>query len=1662
MVKAAPNSVDWVAEGASYLEWTRKPEVHMLHVSGPPGSGITVLASHVVKLALEERKYRDTTVLRFVFDKHSAQARTPESALVSLCHQLLLARPWLFRLVRPLCEFLLEQGMFTRKVMWPLLRSLLQHAAGGSATTYCALYAVHECEEPLEELIVGLGGIALVKTLVTTDDVYASQKHAWSDSSSSRRIRWRGEDGRWDVQAVARANVDRIAREKPLWTELKEDIVEALCAPPRSHLTAMHRLVLLQWSDDGQSTRAALRKRLDGVIRSTRTSTCTSNDDIDAAPDAAPTAAPTLEAWPWHEHVRDMWVLSALRWAMHAVRPLATTELAVAVALEELGVPSTTSEGRQRLLAHVSRDLVSDLLRKAPPLVQLVGNCVVPVHRRLRASLYGHDDTRAGHFSDPHYAILTSCLEYLKWATLDHHHHRRHHNHDLSDGIVLQGALVDYASAHWPEHYRHVAASNKLEADSSVRDFLADADHFDRWARLYREHERPLPDEPGCLGSPTQAICHLGYEDMLDLSAFRGEVLADHREDLRLALDHAVQGGHAKVVALLLDVGARSDRAIRLAARCGRNDLIDALLDIDPGGLAQAGEGGYTALHHAACHGHETSVELLVRRNAELLNVCTADGSSALCLATKSGQVSVVTSLVRLGADWATKDTSGYDALHLAARGGFSDIIDVLLPLGADPHLKGGPNDNTAVHLAVRFHHLMTLRKLLHSTRDTGLQNSKSYTPLHVAAKEGFLPIIQALIEAAAKAPTVEGRVESEEGGVEQKDYSSQPLILAPIGPATPLQLAVKRGHVEAVKMLLAHRVFRDKADCNQALFMATAEGLDEVVHEIMAHGVSLDAEDTYGNTLLHEAVRGNHIKVLLELLDRERAKMDKPNHDSATPLHVAAEMGSLAMVYNLLDHGANPDPKTREGNTPLHLAAHRGHRLVVRELQKHTKTIDHKNKAKDTALALAIGGGHTAIVKDLLRASNGDEVKFPFHHRAILEQETVLRALLESGDWDCNMSAEHHLQTPLQVAIKHDLLSAVKLLLSHNADVHAKATYSVNGQTPLHMAARRGATNIVDLLLGHGADIGQADKNGQTPLFAASQAGHVDTVKRLLANVPQDIVNQPDRRGWTALFVSATQNAEIARMLLEAHASPNIETYTSKLTPLARAAFNDSRVEVVRHLLAAKADPNRPDADGETAVHRAAIGGSVEIMKLLIRAKANINTQRTDGYTPLQLAIINKKSKVAELLFDQPSISANIFTEKNGIVLMKAAQTGFTGIVERLLKNDSGDNRVEGVPHAVLVDAVKGGDELMVKLLLDHGAQVRVPGEPDSNVLFTVLYNFGSSGLAIFKRLLDTDADAMNDVNSKGDSVLRVAVARGVERVVEHLVDRDANTNQEKGGKEDLALSVARSGPWQTVAALLKLKSSPQSPSNKDRFGRGPLAVAIHAGNKVVAQNLVGEEVVDVNHQDHAGRTPLISSVLKLGSLVPVLLAVHGIRINVQDTEGKTALIHACILNDSESVRQLLDAKADTTVVDCRNRGPLYWACRMGSMDVFEQVLRKVQDEGQSSDYSSQRDAALCAAVASNKPTFVEILLGPDNDIPWSLPFDDGWTPLYTAQQYKLAWAESRLQNAYFTADKKQPVRLPSAWSNSDKTVNLKNHPDTNCITALGKSRLTDWFSMR
>ena len=218
------------------------------------------------------------------------------------------------------------------------------------------------------------------------------------------------------------------------------------------------------------------------------------------------------------------------------------------------------------------------------------------------------------------------------------------------------------------------------------------------------------------------------------------------------------------------------------------------------------------------------------------------------------------------------------------------------------------------------------------------------------------------------------------------------------------------------------------------------------------------------------------------------RALIDKSDVNAAdssgmTALHYGVR--DLAKVQVLLEHGANPNAKTRQGQTPLLIAASTAGSLqIIRALAAKGADPKAAGPGGRNGLTLAAGADDMAMVQYFL--DQGLDVNSSY--RTDKEGYTAL------------MAASAQLNTPM-----------VRLLLQKGADVN-KATFgapsvkngplALNGLTALMMAVPYGSPELVRVLLDAKASVRVRDVRGMTPLMlaVASENQDPEVVKLLLA----------------------------------------------------------------------------------------------------------------------------------------------------------------------------------------------------------------------------------------------------------------------------------------------------------------------------------------------------------------------------------------------------------------------------------------------------------------------------------------------------------------------------------------------------------------------------------
>jgi ankyrin repeat protein len=192
-------------------------------------------------------------------------------------------------------------------------------------------------------------------------------------------------------------------------------------------------------------------------------------------------------------------------------------------------------------------------------------------------------------------------------------------------------------------------------------------------------------------------------------------------------------------------------------------------------------------------------------------------------------------------------------------------------------------------------------------------------------------------------------------------------------------------------------------------------------------------------------------------------------------------------------------------------------------------------------AFALAAPSAGEAPDRDarLIRAAEaGDAAQI----RALLAQGASVKARDARG------------RTALLAATQGNRVAAARLLIEAGADVNAQDDIR---DSPYLLAGARGHLEILRMTLNAGADLESTNRYGGTALIPACHYGHVETVRELLkTKIDVDHVNN---LGWTALLEAVilgdggAAHTEIVRLLLAARANPNIADRQG-VTPLQHA----------------------------------------------------------------------------------------------------------------------------------------------------------------------------------------------------------------------------------------------------------------------------------------------------------------------------------------------------------------------------------------------------------------------------------------------------------------------------------------------------------------------------
>lgn len=532
------------------------------------------------------------------------------------------------------------------------------------------------------------------------------------------------------------------------------------------------------------------------------------------------------------------------------------------------------------------------------------------------------------------------------------------------------------------------------------------------------------------------------------------------------------------------------------------------------------------------------------------------------------------------------------------------------------------------------------------------------------------------------------------------------------------------------------------------------------------------------------------------------------------SPVADAAMKHDLPAVRSLIAQRADVNAAQPDGATALQWAAHLGDMEMAEVLIKAGANVKAANRDGATALFLACETGNAPMIEKLLNAGADANERWP------------------GGD------------TPLMMASRSGNLDAMKLLLDHNADVNAKEL--IRGTTALMWAAEQSHPAAVKLLVDRGADVGAITGSAKvattaylaptvrkrtTPAGApaAGAAGRPGPARggqgggggrggaaAQNGQNPTAAGNGPSLLGIDPAALSSLDPAEIARIdpavlaaalqgLNEGAASffsgpPNDKG--GGLTALVIAA-RENCMECVQILLDGGANVNQTTKYGWTPLMTAVQNRNYKIALYLLRKGADPNIANKGGWTPLYLATDNRNIEGGD--YPVPSADMDHFEIIKQLIDHGAnvnARVCGAESTPTQCRGDSTETRTNFTMQwlteagaTAFLRASQSGDVKLMKLLLEHGADPKIPTELKVTPLMVasgigwvegVTYEWSpEESLEAVRMLLDLglDVDAASD---EGRTALHGAAHKGRNAVVQLLVDRGADLTARDFGSRD------------------------------------------------------------------------------------------------------------------------------------------------------------------------------------------------------------------------------------------------------------------------------------
>nr|XP_047127742.1 uncharacterized protein LOC101237623 [Hydra vulgaris] len=846
---------------------------------------------------------------------------------------------------------------------------------------------------------------------------------------------------------------------------------------------------------------------------------------------------------------------------------------------------------------------------------------------------------------------------------------------------------------------------------------------------------------------------------------------------------------------------------LHLASRFNRLKVVEYLLENGSQINKTTEEENNTPLLLAAKYNMTDIAKFLCEHGADV-RIKNIHGSTALHLAASKGNIEICYALIQHGSDINATDSRNCTPLHMAIHGGSETITKLLIENGADVYAKDAEGEGP-IHYAAAMDQgeliiLLTKGALAIVDEENweetqrkyvNLRTKKKDAALHIAAREGYLDTVKALVSiganinicsAALYTPLHLAAINGNKDMVQYLLEHNAKINVFDHQNMTPTHKACQFGRLDVIKLLIEQGAQIDSKDCDSftPLMSAVSEGHSDAVKYLLKCGASVAISEMNMKNVLHLAIENGHSSTLKVLLQNGGSFLiNSHDMDFKRPIHYAAmsdfeEQRKRASKKRANYNEEEQNKKHEQGK--LRMRAYRQRQKALKEsIEAHEETPYKTKSAEKRAINRVLFQVNStmphsprkcAFVKHnvsqhLLGKSPSNLIVS--HRSTALSPEVVelvinffqendisrmapgQRDFLKDGD---KLIQKRHLQLTLREAHKRFQQSYknVKIGKSKFASLCPKHVL-LCAETPHNVCVcsiHYNFIHVVNVLAPYFESIPLYD-NEWTEVNAVC----INPSEKCFFNECTFCQNAASFQHL------AVENEEIMVSVSQWQKTTNELLGRKQFVKVTVTQSLISLLESVKILIQESADTEVTDNEEKTPLHIAAEYGKVDcLLKLVKNSTRNINCTDEKGQSPLHLAAKNGWTDTSLVLIEMGAqISGR--DDSNWTPLDYAARNGHTKIVIALIKNGAcvneyDPNRLTPLHHASINGHVK-----CINILLNHGANISFQNADGKNCLDLALENHHTEACRIFithKRW----KEVLNHIDNEGCSPMEKLIS--------------------------------------------------------------------------------------------------------------------------------------------------------------------------------------------------------------------------------------------------------------------------------------------------------------